>query len=121
MDRALLGDHKHGQLQIPDVIFPDFSPYIQGFHSLVEELMAVLFTMPHYCTSKSEVTHQAFMSIFRTALSQLSLEEPEPSVPNICKPVATKHVLDVFDKDSDLISWSEPIIMIPAKVRQICI
>jgi hypothetical protein len=108
-DQAQLGAGKRGHLMTPKpLIFTGFSPYFHVFCPLVDEFMKVLFTTPDYYTSKSPVTHQDVIKIFRDALSNLP-PEPDAPQPNAHKPAATKK--RVFeDEDGDLNPGSEPII-----------
>jgi hypothetical protein len=112
-EKAQLGAGKHGHLMSPKhLIFSGFSPYFHVFCPLVDKLMKVLFTTPDFCTSKSPVTHQDFINIFKDALSDL-LPEPDVPRPHAHKPAATrKRVFD--DEDGDLITGSEPIIGRPS-------
>lgn len=109
IQKAQLGASKHGHLLSPELIFVGFSPYFKAFCPLVEALMEVLFTTPDYRTSKSTVTHEAFISIFKKALSELP---PEPNVPPPpTRAAATKKRARIFeDKDGDLMLGSEPTI-----------
>ncbi|KAF8805481.1 hypothetical protein BYT27DRAFT_7212969 [Phlegmacium glaucopus] len=107
-----LGITKRAHLQTKDVIYRGFSPYFQVFRPLIDALMGVLFTTPDYYTSKSAVTHQAFIAIFENVLSTLPPEPAMSRPPTHAKPAVKRRIFD--DEDGDLTIGSEPVIRKPS-------